>query len=138
MAREDWWRGECEEMEELDKRGRSDLMYCKVKQTTRTGKSGTESSSTIKDRSGVLLTEPEEVKSRWREYIEELYCASEKPKFDEMGIEAEGSVEEDNKRPELLGDEIRAAIKEIKKGKAVGVNEMLAEAEFFKIIGEEA
>jgi len=77
-----------------------------------------------------------EVKSRWKEYIEELYCASEKPKFDEMGIEAEGSIEEDNKGPDLLGDEIRAAIKEIKKGKAVGVDE--TPADFLKIMGEEA
>ena len=61
-AREDWWRGECDELEELDKRGRTDLMYTKVKQITRTGKSGNGSSSTIKDRNGALLTEPEEVK----------------------------------------------------------------------------
>ena len=53
-----------------------------------------------------------------------------------MGIEAEGSIEEDNKGPDLLGDEIRAAIKEIKKGKSVGVDEI--PAELLKIIGEEA
>ena len=65
-----------------------------------------------------------------------MYCATEKPKFDEMGIEAEGSIEEDNKGPDLLRDEIRAAIKEIKKGKVVGVDEI--PAEFFKMMGEEA
>ena len=57
------------------------------------------------------------MKSRWKEYTKELYYASEKSKFDEMGIEAEGNIEEDNKGPDLLRDEIRAAIKEIKKGK---------------------
>ena len=134
-AREDWWSNECDELEQLDKLGRSDLMYSKVKQITRTGNTGTGSSNLIKDKNGVLLTEPEEVKGRWKEYIEELYCASEKPKFDELGIEAEGSVDEDNKGPDLLGDEIRAAIKEIKTGKAVGVDEI--PAEFLKIMGEE-
>ena len=58
-----------------------------------------------------------------------------KPKFEELGIEAEGDIEENNKGPDLLGDEITAAIKEIKKGKAVGVDEI--PAEFLKIIGEE-
>ena len=56
--------------------------------------------------------------------------------MDELGIEAEKDIEEDNKGPDLLGDEIRAAIKEIKKEKAVGVNEI--SAEFLKIMGEEA
>ena len=44
----------------------------------------------------------------------ELYCTPEKSKFDEMGIEAEGSTEEDNKGPDLLGDEIRAELKRSK------------------------
>ena len=30
-AREDWWKSECNELEELDRGGRSDLMYKKVK-----------------------------------------------------------------------------------------------------------
>ena len=29
--------------------------------------------STIKDRNGVDLTEPEAIKKRWQEYMEELY-----------------------------------------------------------------
>ena len=45
-------------------------------------------------------------------------------------------MEEDNKGPELLGDEIRTAIKELRKKKAVGVDEI--SAEFLKILGEEA
>ena len=32
--------------------------------------------STIKDRNGKDLTEPEEIKKRWQEYIEELYKKS--------------------------------------------------------------
>ena len=39
-ARESWWMSECEELEEMDRRGRSDLMYAKVKEITRTTKTG--------------------------------------------------------------------------------------------------
>ena len=67
----------CDKLKELDKLGRSDLMYSKVRQIIRTGKTGGGASIAIKDRNEVLLTEPEDVKSRWKEYIEELYCASE-------------------------------------------------------------
>ena len=38
-AREDWWKEECRELEDLDQRGRSDLMYKKIKEITRTGRS---------------------------------------------------------------------------------------------------
>ena len=135
-ARENWWKEECDNLEEMDKKGRSDLMYAKVKEITRTAKSGASSGSAIKDKAGVLLTEPDEVRNRWKEYIEDLYCGSDKPKFEELGIESESEVEEDNKGPELLGDEIRTAIKELRKKKAVGVDEI--PAEFLKILGEEA
>ena len=116
-ARESWWMSECEELEEMDRRGRSDLMYAKVKEITRTTKTGARQSVTIKDASGILLTEEEDVKNRWKEYIEELYCADEKPKLVDLRIEPEGAVDEDSKGPDLLGDEIRLAIKEMKRGR---------------------
>jgi len=72
------------------------LMYAKVKQT-RTTKSGTSSGIAVKDKKGVLLTEPEDVKNRSKEYIEELYCSCDKPKLEELGIERESDVDEDNK-----------------------------------------
>jgi len=33
-VRKDWWKSECNELEELDKGARSDLMYKKVKTLT--------------------------------------------------------------------------------------------------------
>ena len=86
-ARENWWKEECDNLEEMDKKGRSDLMYAKVKEITRTAKSGASSGSAIKDKDGVLLTESDEVRNRWKEYIEDLYCGSDKPKFEELEIE---------------------------------------------------
>ena len=36
--------------------------------------------STIKDRNGVDLTEADDIKKRWQEYIEELYKRSSRPR----------------------------------------------------------
>ena len=135
-AREDWWMEVCEELEEMDKRGRSDLMYAKVKQITRTTKTGISSSIAIKDGNGVLVSEPEEVRNRWKEYIEQLYCGCDKPKLEELGVELEDDVEEDEKGPEIIEQEIRTAIKDMKKGKPVGPDGI--PAELLKILGEEA
>ena len=33
-ARESWWENQCEELETMDKMGRSDLMYTRVKSLT--------------------------------------------------------------------------------------------------------
>src|SRR6218665_710406 len=68
-AREDWWREQCKELEEMDKRGRSDLMYARVKQV-KFDKRRNCKSNAIKDKDGTLLTEPEEIQRRWIEYME--------------------------------------------------------------------
>ena len=33
-AREDWWRSQCEELELLDKKGRTDIIYAQIKKIT--------------------------------------------------------------------------------------------------------
>ena len=62
-AREDWWKSECNELEELDKGGRSDLMYKKVKTLTGLDKVRNKNGG-IKDEQGELMPEPEEIKKR--------------------------------------------------------------------------
>jgi|SRR6218665_1258718 len=56
---------------EMDKRGRSDLMYETVKEVT-VNKRRNCKSNAIRDSDGVLLTEPEEIQRRWKEYTETL------------------------------------------------------------------
>jgi hypothetical protein len=53
---------------------------------------------------------------------------------DDMGIESEDNVHEDCKGPNLLESEIMAAVKEMKKDKAVGEDNI--NAEFWKVLGE--
>src|SRR6478609_6583691 len=78
QARERWCENECNELKELDRRARPDLVYAKVGQLKRK-KTTNCTSEAIKDATGKLLTEPEEIRNRWKEYIETLYDKNRKP-----------------------------------------------------------
>src|SRR3990170_4212832 len=132
-AKEKWWEKECKELEELDSRGRSDLGYAKVNKLSTKSKSSGRGTA-IRDDTGKLLTEPEQIRKRWKEYIELLYDKDGKPMPEDMGIESEDNVHEDCKGPNLLESEIMAAVKEMKKDKAVGEDNI--NAEFWKVLGE--
>src|SRR5579864_8915632 len=121
-------------MEELHRSGRSDVVYAKVKKLTRKSRKAV-SSTAIKDRDGKLLKEPDKIRKRWKEYIEILYDKEGKPEAEEMIVEREISVHEDNKGPELLTSEIVEAIRDMKRNKVVGVDDI--PAEFLKVLGEE-
>ena len=125
-AKETWWSRECKELEELDKKGRSDLVYDKVAKLTWKKKCMNKNIE-IKDSTGVIVNEPEEVREQWRLYIESLYDKDGKPKSDDLQFEEETEVEDDEKEPAVIKSEILAAIAEIKEGKAVGVDEVTAE-----------
>ena len=131
-AREDWWEKRCDELTEYDKRGRSDLLYYEVSKLTRTGKKLAAKSAAINDENGELISEIEEVKLRWKKYIEDLYSKSNKPKIGHLYLENECEVYSDQKGPDLLSEEIYAGIMELKDGKAVGVDDV--PAEFLKML----
>jgi exonuclease III len=135
-AKEEWWSKECDELERLEREGKTDCMYAKVRQLTGTAKVRAKLSTGINAKDGELLTEKGEIKRRWKEYVEELYDKESKPEMSEMGVEDEERVEDDNKGPEIIRGEIRKAIRNIKKGKAVGVDDI--PAEFLKVLGEKA
>jgi len=79
LAKEKWWEDECTELERLEKNGRVDILYSRVKQLTAKVKSATRSNG-IKDSKGNLLTDDEDIKNRWKEYIETLYDKDGKTK----------------------------------------------------------
>ena len=60
----------CKEIEENNRMGKTRDLFKKIRDTKGTfhAKMGT-----IKDRSGMDLTEAEDIKKRWQEYTEELY-----------------------------------------------------------------
>merc|ERR1712074_422624 len=82
----------------------------------------------VTDRSGNILTAMEDVSRRWKEYVEEIFD-------DERGHRPvmEGELE----GPEILEDEVRPALREMKREKAEGsdgvVSEMLEAAGEFGI-----
>ena len=119
-------------MEELDRSGRSGMVYANVKKLTR--KSSTAGRSTsIKDRDGKLITEPDKIRERWKEYIEQLYDKAGKTRGgrNPSGTRSYRSC----KGSALLTSEIIEAIKDMKKNKAVGVDDI--PAEFLRALGEE-
>lgn len=132
-AYEEWWTKELNELELLERHGKTEILYRIIKDLTEEKKAKS-NSKCIKDNNGVILKEPDEIKSRWREYIEELYDKSGKPGLEEFNLEREETVNEDDKGPQLLDDEIESAINELKCRKAEGVDGI--PAEFLKALGE--
>ena len=59
-AREEQWKARFDELEEYDKRGRSDLLYHEVSHFTKTGKKGAKNNAAINDNSGEIRTERRE------------------------------------------------------------------------------
>src|SRR6476619_4569606 len=82
---------------------------------------------------GKLLTEPEEIRNRWKEYIETLYNKHGKTQNEKMGIELELDVDEDSKGPVILDSKVTNAIKALKVSKAIGPHGL--PAKFWKALG---
>ena len=132
-AKEAWWENECREIEDLGRRGLTEVLYSRVKSLTESRRK-TRRKSTIRNCNGELLTEPEKIKSRWKEYVETLYDKMGKPTNDDIGLESIAEVEMDEVGPGLLTEEIKRAIKDMKEHKAVGVDDI--PAEFLKRLGD--
>ena len=69
--------------------------------------------STIKDRNGMALTEAEDIKKRWHEYMEEIY------KKDLHDPDNHDDVIT-NLEPDILECEVKWALESITKNKASG------------------
>jgi len=121
-ARETWWTGQCDELEEMQRKGRRGQVYQKIKQlsTKKTGRKTT----AIQDKTGTLLTEQKAVLNRWKEYVEELHVYKEKP--DSVDIGEECNTAEDQGR-DLMTEEILLALIEMKNNKAEGPDNIPAE-----------
>ena len=58
-------------------------MYARVKEVTVNNRRNCNSNA-IKDKDGVLLSEPEKIQRRWQEYTETLHDKDGKPKLEDM------------------------------------------------------
>ena len=68
--KKDFLSDQCKEIAENNRMGKTRDLFKKIRDTKGTfhAKMGT-----VKDRNGMHLTEAEDIKKRWQEYIEELY-----------------------------------------------------------------
>ena len=135
-AKDQWWNSKCDDLAKYDKIGRSDMLYKEVSKLTKTDKKAGTKSIAINSKDGELKTEINDVKLRWKEYVEELYDKSGKPLEEDFRLEDEDLVESDQKGPDVMNEEIYAAIRDIKNGKATGIDDI--PAEFLKMLEGEA
>jgi len=90
----------------------------------------------IKDKGGNLLTDESDVTQRWKEYIEHLYNRNNRLTDEEMEECVGPAPKEDDLGPSLLKEEIVTMLKELKNGKAEGVDDI--PGEMLKCLGEKA
>ena len=85
--------------------------------------------STIKDRNGMDLTEAEDIKKRWQEYIEELYKKDLHDPDNHDGVIT-------HLEPDILGCEVKWALGSITTNKASGSDRI--PVELFQILKDDA
>ena len=117
---------QCKEIEENNRMGKTTDLFKKFRGTKGTfhGKMGK-----IKDRSGMDLTEAEEIKKRWQEYTEELYKKDLHDPDNHDGVIT-------HLEPDILECEVRWALGSITMNKATGGDGI--PVELFKILKDDA
>lgn len=114
IAKEEWLDKQCQEIEST-KNTKDFIMYDKVKKLA--GKKRYNKAGCIKSENGQILTDTREICDRWVRYIKELFA-------DKRGPMPEINSSEGL---EITKDEIRNGIKNMKRGKAVGLDEISIE-----------
>ena len=117
---------QCKEIEENNRMGKSRDLFKKIRDTKGMfhAKMGT-----IKDRNGMDLTEAEDIKKRWQEYIEELYRKDRHDPDNHDGVIT-------HLEPDILECKIKWALGSITTNKAGGGNGILVE--LFQILIDDA
>ena len=113
MARRDkkaFLHDQCREIEEKNRMGKTRDLFKKIRYTKGTfhAKMGS-----IKDKNGMDLTEAEDIKKRWQEYIEELYKKDLHDPDNNNGMIT-------HLEPDILECEVKWALESITTNKASG------------------
>jgi len=103
----------CEDIESMRKENNSRAVYVSIRKITGTR---VPKVNIVKDKTGVTLEGDVEVKSRWKEYFEELYN-DPNTVYRNVLSELQKSTEEENE-PGILLDEGRTATAKMKKNKS--------------------
>jgi Reverse transcriptase (RNA-dependent DNA polymerase) len=114
---------QCEEIERYQSQFDNFNVHRKVKEIT--GKFRNNTKGKITDEEGNLVITKEEKKRVWEQYLEKLF----------YDVRAEPPIIEDDTGPEILLEEVMAAIKQLKDGKVCGLDEI--PTELLKLLDEE-
>ena len=117
---------QCKEIEGKNRMGKTRDLFKKIRDTKGTfhAKMGT-----IKDKSGMDLTEAEDIKKRWQEYTEELYKKDLHDQDNHDGMIA-------HLEPDILECEVKRALGSITMNKASGGDRI--PVELFQILKDDA
>ena len=110
-----WLNEQCSEIEN-NLNVNTKYTYKKINEITR--KSTCTSSGCIKSKNGSILMAKSEILNRWSEYIQELFDDDRLPK---------PNIKKNIEGPPIMKDEVRQAIKSMKKNKATGPDGIAAE-----------
>ena len=90
-AKGEWMKQKCEEIEELERKGRYDLMYREVKSLDY-GKKSRKGMWLIEDENSEEITDKQGILNTWQKYVEELYETRNRPAI--LDIENETDISE--------------------------------------------
>jgi hypothetical protein len=127
----EYLESKCDKITEMQRTGRYDLMYRKVKELDRKENNGIRTVS-IEDSQGNMIVDQEQVLKIWEISVEELYDQANRP--ENLNVELE-EADEDHKGPHILCSEVEKANKEIRDKKATGDDDVPVEA--LKLLGDD-
>ena len=114
-AKEKWLNEQCDDIEKNHKHD-SKSMHARIREIS--GKRICSAPGCLKSREGNIIIEKEKILERWSEYISELY-------HDERGDKP--PIMKNFDGPPIMKDEVRKAVKSMKKGKAAGPDKITVE-----------
>ncbi|KAG1651907.1 Craniofacial development protein 2 [Nymphon striatum] len=116
-AKEHWLNSKCDKIEQLELENRTRDMHQEVKSLTNDKKKNNRSGS-IKSKDGRMLFDTDDITERWTEYVQNLFKDERPEERPKLG---------NNEGACILKEEITAATKSLKNGKACGPDEISAE-----------
>ena len=119
-------RDQCKEIEENNRMGKTRDLFKKIRDTKGTFHAKVGST---KDRSGMDLTEAEDIKNRWQEYTEELYKKDLHDSDNHDGVITQ-------LEPDILEYEVKWALRSITTNKTSGGDGI--PVEIFQILKDDA
>ena len=115
-------QGLCVKVEQASMQQKTRLVYDGIRRIT--GKMA-KRTYVIKDYQGNILAEPLEVRKRWKEYLDELYNVTNQ--VDSKILERFPESASTESIPDIIMAEVQEAIKNLKSGKAPGVDNISTE-----------